>query len=112
MFKHKKETILSNKPLLMGVQPRHTHLNNCCFCLLELFTLRRQQLYERCDIHSTHSISYAENSVPTLFFRPIAHTHKNVIRWMTSDFDVCEVDQDMQMSFLNAAPFHANCVAA
>ena len=40
-----------------------------------------------------------------LFFPPSLVPPEKVIRHMTSDYDVCEIDLDMQMSFLNAAPF-------
>ena len=38
------------------------------------------------------------------YFSSVAGTPGKVIRHMTPDFGVCEVDLDMQMSFLNAAP--------
>ena len=45
---------------------------------------------------------HAENThaifVPSLVSPRQVHSH------VTSDFDVCEVDLDRQMSFLNAAP--------
>ena len=44
-------------------------------------------------------VSHAENSVLTLFFSG----RKKVIRQTTSEFDVYEVDLDVQMTFLNAA---------
>lgn len=37
------------------------------------------------------------------YFSADACTHRKVIRHMTSDFDACEFDLDMQMSCLNAA---------
>ena len=42
------------------------------------------------DLHAEHSV---------------ACTPRKVIRNMTSGFDVGEVELDMQMRFLNAAPF-------
>ena len=30
--------------------------------------------------------------------------------FMTSDFDACEIDLDMQMSFLNAAPLRIDLI--
>ena len=37
-------------------------------------------------------------------FSPTVCTPIKVIRHVTSDFDVCEVDLDMQVTFPNAAP--------
>ena len=48
-------------------------------------------------------VLHAENSLPTLFF-PVACSPRKVIRYMISDFDVYEVDVNMQMNFLNAVP--------
>ena len=49
-------------------------------------------------------VSHAENSVSTLFFSDRLYPRK-VIRHMTCDFDLREVDLDVQMTFINAAPF-------
>ena len=49
-------------------------------------------------------VLHAERPVPELpDFAPVACIPRKAIRHVTSDSDVCEVDLDMQMSFLNAA---------
>ena len=57
---------------------------------------------ERCDFPSVHSS--LENSV-SIPFSLIACTPMQVVRHVISDSDVCKVDLDMQMSFVNAAPW-------
>ena len=55
-------------------------------------------------IRSIH-VLHAENSSHTLFFSGRLCTPRMVIRHMTSNCDVCNVDMDMQMSCQNAAPW-------
>ena len=66
----------------------------------------------------------ADKSVPRLFFsghlyppqkkkekKEKKKKKEKVIRHKTSDFDVLEIDLDMQPSFLNAEPFHCKSSA-
>ena len=48
-------------------------------------------------------VLHAENFVPMLFFCGRLCPQRGY-RHMTSDFDICENDLDMQMSFLKAVP--------
>ena len=54
-----------------------------------------------------HSFSpfqfYLRKILYPCYFSPVAFTPRKVIKHVTSGFDVCDVDLDMQISFLNAA---------
>ena len=88
-----------------GVQPKHPKFqpNTADLCLSELFTLQRQRLHEKCHIHSFHSSSTRVKICTQAIFFPVVCTPREVIRQMTSDFDVNEVDVENQLNFLNPA---------
>ena len=85
-------SILDHKSLRTGEQPKHKHFNKTL-----LFYVYIQRLHEKRRIHLIHSMLFS-----------VTCTTGKVIRHMTSDFDVCEVDLDMQMSFLNDKLFTRN----
>ena len=71
--------------------------------------LQRQRLHERCQIHSIH-FSFTRGKICTqaTSLQSLIPKEKSLYTW-PPDFDACEVDLDMQMSFLNAAPFLTKC---
>ena len=71
--------------------------------------LQRQKLNERCQIHSIH-FSFTRGKICTqaTSLRSLVPKEKSLDTW-PPDFDACEVDLDMQMSFLNAVPFLTKC---
>ena len=88
----------------MGVQPKRKHFNKT----LLFFDCKSNSRYKDndcvTDVTFIQSVPvlHAENSVPTL--SPVAFTPRKVIRHMTSDSEVWEIDLNTKMSFLNAAP--------
>ena len=46
---------------------------------------------------------YTRKILYTRYLSPVARTLRQVYSRVTSDSDVCEVDLDMQVSFLNTA---------
>ena len=98
--------ILSHKPLRMRVQPNHQRLNKTLlFCDCESnFRCENKDCMKAVTFIRSFPVIHAGHFVPTLFyFSPVACTPRKVSRHMISNFDVCKVDVDMQMSFLNAA---------
>ena len=65
--------------------------------------LQRQKLHEKCHFHWSMQVLNAENYVPLLFFFGPSYPQKG---YQTP----CEVDLDMQMSPLNAAPWEGAAV--
>ena len=69
--------------------------------------LKNNSCYKDCmkDVTFTWPtpVLHMENSVTMLFFSAHLYPEK-VVRHMTSNFDVCDVDLDMEMSFLNTVP--------
>ena len=102
-----KLRVLSHKPLRMALQPRHRFKKSDVSLLYEQFMLQRQRLHERRYSHSVHS-SFTRRKFCTYatFLGSPVPPIKKVIRRMTSDCDVCEVDLAIQMSFLYAALLH------
>ena len=73
-------------------------------------TLTRQRSHEECHIHLVHSSPTRGIFCTHAAFPWSLVTQERLLdtwppRHMTSNFDACEVDLNMQMSFLSAAPF-------
>ena len=100
-----KIPILSHESLRVGVQPKHKHFNKTLlFCVFKSNSRFEDKDYMKGVTFSwSMPVLHAKNSVATLFLSGCLYPQK-VIRHMASDFDVCEINLDMQMSFLNAAP--------
>ena len=89
------------------VPPKHKNFNKTLpFCVCKSFS-RYKDKDCMTDVTFIRSIPVllAEENLYRRYFSLVACNARKGIRHMTSDFDVCEVDLDMQMSFLNAAPF-------
>ena len=89
------------------VQTKHKHFNTLMFFNCKSNSRYRDRQHYKFHIHSVHSRLTRGRFVPTLFFSGGLYPHRKVIRHMTSDFDLslCEFDLDMQMSFVNTAPW-------
>ena len=81
-----------------------TFQHAAAFRLQEQFTIYRLRFDGRCHIHSVLSsfsrVKFCTHSI----FSLVACTPREVVRHMTSGFNVCQIDLDMQMSFVNVAP--------
>ena len=110
IFSLLKIPILSHKPLRIGAQPKHRHFNQT----LLFFDSKSHSRYKDCmtDVAFIRSIPvlYTKKSVPMQFFSSRLYSQKGQT-FMTSDFDACEIDLDMQMSFLNAAPLRIDLIS-
>ena len=91
----------------MGVQPMYNHFNKT----LLFFDCKSNSLYRQKDYMTDDSfirsvpVLHTQNAVPTLSFLRwlVPPSPPKFVLYMTSDFDVCEIDPDIQMSFFNAA---------
>ena len=106
IFSLLKIPILSRKLLRVGVQSQHKHFKKTLlFCDRKSNSrYKDKELHERCHIHSVHLSCTRGEFCTHAILSPVACTFRKIIRHMTSDFDVCEIDLDMQMSFLHTAP--------
>ena len=112
IFSLLKIPIVSHKPLRMGVQPRpniSTRTLLYCDCKSNSrFKKIKQKTIARKMSQSFGPFQFYTRKIlyPRFFFfflfSPVVCYLRKVIRHMTSDFDVCEVDLNEQMSFLNA----------
>ena len=107
IFSLLKIPILSRKLLRVGVQSQHKHFKKTLlFCDRKSNSrYKDKELHERCHIHSVHLSCTRGEFCTHAILSPVACTFRKIIRHMTSDFDVCEIDLDMEMSFLSAASF-------
>ena len=99
--------ILSHKSLRMGVttEAEEFQQNASVLCCVKAIYATKTA---RKTSHSSGPFQFStRKSLYPTYSSPVACTHRKVIRHMTSDFDVCEVDVNMQMSFLNAVLFLA-----
>ena len=92
--------ILSHKPLRVGVQSKHKHFDKTLLFLI----VRAIQATMTKMSHSFDPFQfYTRKILCPCYFSPVAFIPRKIIRHLTSDFDACEIDLDLQMSFLNAA---------
>ena len=86
----------------MGVQPKHKHLNKpLLFCDCNAAKTKTARKTSR----SFNPFQfYIRKILYPHYYSTVAYTLRKVIRHMTSDFNECEVDLDMQMNLLSAAP--------
>ena len=78
---------------------------NTAVSLFVRFTLQRQRLYVWQMSHSFRPFQFFTRKILyPHYLSPVACTPRKVIRHVTSQFDVREVEMDMQTSRLNAAP--------
>ena len=82
---------------------------HCCFVLVRAIHATKTKIARKMS-HSFGPFQfYTRKNLYQRYFSTVDCTPGKVIRHMTFDFDVCEVDLDMQMSFLNAAPLYNFC---
>ena len=109
IFSFLKRVIPSHKPLSVGVGDGGTTEAQILQQNTAVFDCKSNLRYKdkdcMTDITFIWSIpfSHAENSVPNLFSAGRLYALK-VIRHVTSDTEVCEIDMFTQMRFLNVAP--------
>ena len=85
-----------------GIRPKHKKLDKT---LLFSSNLRYDDKDCMKDVRIVYPFQfYTRKILCPRYFSPVACTPRKVIRQTTSDFDAFEIDLDMQMVFLNAAP--------
>ena len=88
----------------MGAQLKHKHFKRALLFFNCMHNLSYKNNYCTKDSHSFGSFQfYTQKSLCWRCFPPVAFTQRKVIKHMTSDFDICEIDVGMPMSCLNAA---------
>ena len=84
--------------------------NHCCFSSARaIHATKTKRLQNRCRIYSAHCSFTRGTICSNAVFSPIACTPRRDIGHMSSDVDVCQMDLDMQMSFLNARTTSTYC---
>ena len=97
IFRLLKIPILSHESLFRRVQPKQ---KNWSFVIVwAIYATKTKTAWKMS--HTRAKILHPR------YGSPVACGREKVIRHMTSDVDVCEIDLDTQMSFLNAAPLAA-----
>ena len=103
---HTSLWILSHKPSHMGVQQKYKHFDqktkqtkNCWFSIvIAIHTTKTKTAWQMLHAFGPFQL-YTQKILYLHCNSPVACTLRKVIRHMTSDFDVREIDQDMQISF-------------
>ena len=102
-----KIPILSHKPLRTGVQPKYKHFKKTLlFCDCRAIYSTKTKTAGKVSQSFGPVKFYTRRILYPRYFSSVARTPRKVTRRMTSDFDVCEADLGMQMSFVNAAPYN------
>ena len=109
IFSVLKIPILSHKLLRTRVQPKYKiPTKHCCVSIVRAINATETKIALQMSTSFDPFQFYTRKILYPRYFSPVACIPRKVIRHMTSDFDVCEIDMKMQMSFLNASPLHAS----
>ena len=107
VFSLLKISILSHKPLRIWIQLKpNISTRHCCFVIVSAIYAAKTKIAWEMS-HSSGEFQFQRRKILyRRYFCPVVCIAIKVTGHMTSDFDVYEVDQDMQISFLNAASYH------
>ena len=124
IFNLLKIPILSHKPLHTGdtTEAQKISAEHCFLCVF-VWAFHASKTKIACMMSHSFDLFqfYTWKILYPRYFSLVACIPRKVVRHMTSDIDVCEVDLGMQMNFLNAAPLerslflrsnHGRCITS